>query len=81
MDQDSKVGKDNVVSFEDAKLMREAKKAITDMKLLFEEAAKYPDDPDAVAFIQEWSGKMKELSDESEALMKEIEELEKLEQT
>jgi hypothetical protein len=72
------MSKDNVLDFEDFKLLKEAGEAIDKMEALFHEAAKYPDDPDARAFLAEWSGKMAELAAESEALMKEIEEMEKL---
>ena len=70
--------KSNVIDFEDAKLMRAASNAIEEMDLLFKEASKYPDDPEAVAFLAEWSGKMQELAAETAALMKEIEDLEKI---
>ena len=72
------MAKDNVVDFEDFKLMRDATEALKQMDILFKEAAKYPDDPEAVAFLAEWQGKMAELSTEAIALMKDIEEFEKM---
>ena len=73
------MSKDNVIDFNDFKLIREAGEALKQMDALFKEAAKYPDEPEAVAFLAEWEGKMQELAVESAALMKEIEEFEKLE--
>ena len=74
----SEDNEDNVINFQDFKLVRDASEALKQMDALFKEAAKYPNDPEAVAFLAEWQGKMAELAAEFEALMRDIEELEKL---